>query len=275
MRCLVINLHRSPDRLAHMYAQFKRFGAVFERVEAVDGKHLPDHVLNLQPPSDLWKRMGKSEIACFMSHRKCWAIIAGGADEFGAVFEDDVFLADAAGQFLTSDEWLPKQVSLLKIETFKQRTFIRRVSRVRIGRHTIHRLTSAHLGTGGYIISKHSAQALLDLSERELPCAVDHFMFGLLSPLMVRGSVHQIVPALCVQSVKIEDESIALQSTIRLKLSERKKGIKRKKLSFGQKTYREIKRFSQQLAGIPTFLARYAGSKWIVVPFGGTSGKSD
>ncbi len=251
-----------------MSAQFKRVGAVFERVEAVDGKQLPDHFLTLQPPSNLWKRMGKSEIACFMSHRKCWGIIASGSDEFGAVFEDDVFLADDAGQFLTSGEWLPKRVGLLKIETFKQRTFVSRLSRVRLGRHTVHRLTSAHLGTGGYIISKHSAQALLDLSEKELSCAVDHFMFEPLSPVMVKCNVHQIVPALCVQSVKIEDESIALQSTIRLKLSERKKQIKREKLSFGKKTYREMMRFGQQIAGIPTFLAKCVGSKWIIVPFG-------
>jgi len=267
MRCLVINLDRSPDRLAHISAQFSKIGAMFERVEAIDGNRLADHVANLQPQSKFGKPLNKGEIACFMSHRKCWAMIADGSDEFGAVIEDDVYFTDDAGQFLRSDEWLPEQVGLLKIETLMDRVFISRASRIRIGRHLIHRLTGAHLGTGGYIVSKRYAQQLLSLSNDTLPCPVDHFMFDPQLPPMAQNSVYQIVPALCVQSDKIEDESMALQSTIRLKASERKKAIQKKNLSLGQKIVRELKRLSQQIGEMPPFLAHYARSKWIVVPF--------
>ncbi|WP_426289123.1 glycosyltransferase family 25 protein [Ensifer adhaerens] len=165
MRCLVINLDRSPERLIHIGSQFSTFGLNFERVAAVDGRELDDAVLAMQPVSKQWKRMNKAEIACFMSHRKCWAIIAEGSDAYGAVIEDDVFFSPSATHALSSSDWIPAEVGLLKIETFRQKVFLSRARVLADAGRTIHALRGCHVGTGGYVISRDYAKRLLELSE--------------------------------------------------------------------------------------------------------------
>lgn len=45
MKCLVINLDRSPDRLAHITAEFARIGITFERIAGTDAREHPNLVL--------------------------------------------------------------------------------------------------------------------------------------------------------------------------------------------------------------------------------------
>lgn len=42
MKCYVINLDRSADRLAHMRREFDRIGLLFVRMPAVDGNDIPE-----------------------------------------------------------------------------------------------------------------------------------------------------------------------------------------------------------------------------------------
>ena len=91
MKCLVINLDRSQDRLAHMTSEFARIGIEFERVAAVDAQSrsdLQETPMQLNPLTQL--PLTNAEIACFLSHKACWAKIADGDDAYGVVFEDDI-----------------------------------------------------------------------------------------------------------------------------------------------------------------------------------------
>ncbi|RVA48701.1 MULTISPECIES: glycosyltransferase family 25 protein, partial [unclassified Mesorhizobium] len=76
MKCMVINLDRSPDRLAHVTAEFAKVGVSFDRVPAVDALHRPEFAAT--SPS-----LTPTEAACLMSHKVCWTIIADGEDAFG------------------------------------------------------------------------------------------------------------------------------------------------------------------------------------------------
>ena len=109
MKCLVINLDRSVDRLAGVTAEFSRIGVAFERVAGVDAT---TGVPFAAPP------LTDAEICCFLSHRRCWRIIADGPDRYGVVFEDDVVFSHDAGAVLADDNWVPRDADVVKLETF-------------------------------------------------------------------------------------------------------------------------------------------------------------
>lgn len=117
MRCLVINLDRSRDRLAHVASEFGRIGVPFERVSAID---CPDCCSVAKSP------LSAAEVCCFLSHRSCWEIVANGADQYGAVFEDDVVFGAGAGSLLASGRWVPRDADVIKLETH--------FAKVRVGR---------------------------------------------------------------------------------------------------------------------------------------------
>lgn len=107
MKCLVINLDRSGDRLAHITSEFAKIDVPFERVPAID----VHAVIRAS-------KLTNAETACFLSHRRCWQIIADGADQFGAIFEDDVVFSDEAGSLLADISWVPRDADIVKLETF-------------------------------------------------------------------------------------------------------------------------------------------------------------
>ncbi|MGX7876464.1 glycosyltransferase family 25 protein [Mesorhizobium sp. ORM6] len=107
MKRLVINLDRSPDRLAHMTAEFARIGIGFERVAAIDARQHPGLMLQPQHPLYAVRRLSGSEIACLHSHRACWTIIAQDEAPYGAVFEDDMVFSARAGALLADTSWIP------------------------------------------------------------------------------------------------------------------------------------------------------------------------
>lgn len=166
MKCLVINLDRSPDRLAHMTAEFARIGIAFERVVAIDGRQHP--YLGLQPQHALHavQRLSGSEIACLHSHRACWAIIAQDDAPYGAVFEDDMVFSAKAGALLADANWVPADTDIVKLETFFHTTVIQR-ERFCVGHgFSMFRLRKNHIGAGGYLLSKQAARDLLLATEQ-------------------------------------------------------------------------------------------------------------
>lgn len=191
MKCLVINLDRSPDRLATIAAEFARIGIPFERVAAVDARN--DHLNFPAPP-----HLTGPEIACFLSHRKCWQLIADGADQYGAVFEDDAAFKSDAGPLLSNDRWVPRDADIVKLETMFGQVRLGRIASIGNG-HAVARLVGEHLGTAGYVISKGAAQRLLHRI-KNLKEPIDLTLFSPNSLIFAINKTYQLVPALCVQS---------------------------------------------------------------------------
>lgn len=102
MKSYIINLERSKDRWGFMEKQFVEKGLAFERVDAIDGSKFDEEFLkdNLQPMSKTKcveiHCLTPSELACNLSHAKALDLIANGEDEYGAVFEDDIYLSHKA-----------------------------------------------------------------------------------------------------------------------------------------------------------------------------------
>jgi glycosyl transferase, family 25 len=189
MKCLVINLDRSPDRLAHITAEFARIGIAFERIVATDARDHPE--LALQPQFAIYavRHLSSSEVACMHSHRACWSIIAQDDAPYGAVFEDDVVFSAKAGALLADSGWIPADADAVKLETFFSKTMIQR-KRTNVGNgFSLFRLRRSHMGTGGYIVSRQMARDLLEATA-QASAAADDLLFNPVFPTSARRSTN-------------------------------------------------------------------------------------
>ncbi|WP_157895944.1 glycosyltransferase family 25 protein [Mesorhizobium sp. ORS 3428] len=189
----MINLDRSLDRLAHMTAEFARIGVPFERVRAVDAAEVTRN-----------PNLTAAETACFLSHRKCWQVIVDGADQFGAVFEDDIKFSKDAGRMLARASWVPSDADIVKLETFLSPIRIKPREIPVGGGHSVFRLVGQHLGAAGYLVSKQTAQRLLQQTKR-LRTPIDAALFNPNRMTCSRHTIYQLSPALCVQTDLISE----------------------------------------------------------------------
>lgn len=100
MKGYVINLDRQPERLTHFYKQSG--SEIFERIPAVDRKVLEligekEFFFDTHTFSQLISRaVAMGEIACTLSHIRCWGKIATDEaiqdNEFVLIAEDDIIL---------------------------------------------------------------------------------------------------------------------------------------------------------------------------------------
>ena len=194
MQSFVINLDRATERLAHIEATFARLGLSFERVPAIDGRRLEaDEIDRWQRPGSA---VGPSEIACFLSHRRCWQEIVARDLAHAAIFEDDVLLSSDAAEFLSSAEWIVGDAHIVKLETNGRPTFVARNPASTHSGRELRRLTGPHFNAAAYIVSRSAAERLIEASNViEMP--VDLFLFDARG--LQQWPTYQLIPALCAQ----------------------------------------------------------------------------
>jgi glycosyl transferase family 25 len=94
----IINLDRSPGRLAHARRELDAQQLTFNRIPAVDARNLDDAALVGVFDAALSRRsyyapLHRGEIACFLSHRLAWeTFLATSEAPFAVIFEDDFAL---------------------------------------------------------------------------------------------------------------------------------------------------------------------------------------
>ncbi|MGS1093816.1 glycosyltransferase family 25 protein [Aquamicrobium terrae] len=216
MKCYLINLDRSPERLERMAAVFAGVGIEFARIPAVDGKLLSaEEQRHWLSDGDTPYELTAGEIGCFLSHRKCWEVIAGSSESHFVIFEDDIHIGRNATEILSRVDWIPADADIVKIETFLHPTQMQRKPASVVCGRKITRLWRTHFGTGGYIISSSAASKLLSLSGK-LSCPVDHFLFDPRFSGFSSLVIYQMSPALCVQEVALNSKDVdpVLSSTL-------------------------------------------------------------
>ncbi|MGX7872332.1 glycosyltransferase family 25 protein [Mesorhizobium sp. ORM6] len=214
MKCFVINLDRATDRLTAVTAEFSRIGVSFERVAGVDARNGAPFVAH---------PLTEAEVCCFLSHRRCWQIIADGPDQYGAVFEDDVVFSHDAGSMLVDDSWVPRDADVVKIETFFNRVRVRSRHKPVKNGYSLARLFGQHLGACGYLISKGAARRLLNSTTRP-KTAVDLALFNPGEMTCARNNIYQLMPAFCTQTQFISGKGAhptQIQITPRLHVNKR------------------------------------------------------
>ncbi|WP_439273453.1 glycosyltransferase family 25 protein [Pseudochrobactrum sp. HB0163] len=263
MKCYLINLDRSPRRLATMQAQFERYNIVFSRVAAVDGKNLSRQTLEqLTDPASRWEiPLPASEIGCFLSHKKCLQLVAEGAEPFAAIFEDDVTLSQDIGHFLAGSSWIPDDADIVKIDTNETIVLLDDLKSIDQTQRMIARLCNKHLCCGGYIVSRKAARLILQHMDL-ISVPVDNLIYDPACGLFSQLTSYQLVPALCKQ--------INADSLIEADRRELRKHYK-KRPSLPVLIWREMMRpykRNAHIIGPKNIWRRLTSSKrWLKVPF--------
>lgn len=196
----LINLDRSRDRLNKMTARFSELGVAFERVKAVDGNTLSsDHINAVRLQVRGLLPLSESEVGCFLSHRKCWELIANGHQSYGCVFEDDVLLSDRLKLFLSDSQWIPGDADVVKLETAGDRIWLDTPVIDLAEGFKLGRLRSVHYRTAGYILSRRAAEHLLSVSQ-QFYVPVDLVVFDPAHGVANEMVIYQMVPSLCAQT---------------------------------------------------------------------------
>lgn len=92
-RCYLINLDRSPERLATMVSRLDDLGIEFERIPGVDGMSLSEDEFGRQTSENrYYKPIRRGEVGCQLSHLKALARFLDSDARYALVLEDDARL---------------------------------------------------------------------------------------------------------------------------------------------------------------------------------------
>lgn len=258
MKCYFINLDHSLDRRHLMEEQLNRLQGMmpegkmaFIRISAIDAEKLDEETINAHYEKNHYSfnarffpnvlsggGMSQGEIACFLSHRKCWEQIVQSDDEYAAVFEDDVIFSEKAGEFLCGTSWIPKDADIVKLEVLTRKIVTGISPDTVVEGKEVLRLYSSSLGTAAYVISRKAAQKYLQMSEKFF-IPVDHFMFSTLFPYFNEFCCYQVVPAVCIQDTELRGKNSVYKSTIHAKKEKFARRMRRL-MGLGTKTKREL-----------------------------------
>ena len=199
---LLINLDRAPERLARLEERLGARGLAFERVAAVDARTLSRAEIERHVEGiGHWGWMTPGEIACFLSHRKCWRLIVERELPYAVVLEDDVVPGRLAGEILAGGDWIPADTDLVKLETDLKPVRLSAKASGHGETFEVARLHSSHYCAAAYVVTHHAARRLLMETER-FRDAVDEMLFAERSPLCRSLRIHQMVPAPFAQEHK-------------------------------------------------------------------------
>ncbi|MDM7859283.1 glycosyltransferase family 25 protein [Alteromonas sp. ASW11-36] len=123
--CLVINLARSPERMALMNQQLEALAIPFERIDAVDGQQLSEvqvgEVYDGEHLDAYYKKLTRGEIACYLSHRKAWQYIVENQLDFAVIVEDDVELKANFPEVIQAVSQFPADWDYVKLAEHKRK----------------------------------------------------------------------------------------------------------------------------------------------------------
>lgn len=204
MKAYLINLDRSPERLAHFSVQARRAGLAFERIAAVDGRALDEaqRARSVSPRFE-FQPLNPGEIGIFMSQRTAWQRLLDSGEPMAAVFEDDVVLAARAGELLgriAAGDW---RADIVKLETTRRPVVLGEACCRLDDRHLLRPLRSWHGGAAGYVITRAAAQRLLQATW-PLADPVDQVLFNPMSRISASLVLLQLSPGLCIQKNILE-----------------------------------------------------------------------
>ena len=114
MKTYLINLDRSIDRLEAMKIRLKTIGVDFERVSGIDGNKFPPVDYTTKSPNARYPHhLSAGEIACFLSHKKCWELLIKSNEEWALILEDNCTFSASATRYLSNTNWIPEGCNLI------------------------------------------------------------------------------------------------------------------------------------------------------------------
>ena len=260
-----INLKESTSRAEHMRSESLRLKMMLSRESAVDGMKLTlkDSTYIHIPVKGL-HTMSSQEVGCFLSHRNAWRRIANGDTAFGAVFEDDLTFSNDARYLMSNDGWIPASAKIIKIETTSRKVLLLPPFFQAIPGRQLGHLASAHMGGGGYILSKAIAARLLEAT-KQFGAPIDYILFSPDHMILPEVPRLQMFPAICVQQVRNKTKFLPDDAEIS-KLDSSREALK---IKGWKKLLRELTRpFNNIIGGfIYRWTAFRTSGKWLFIKY--------
>lgn len=205
IKSYLINLDKDLDRLAFFKSNFDRLGIKFERVPAIDGRKYSEEDYQdfmAKRPRNYNRTSTKTwlrgQMGCFLSHYNVWKKIAEGRDNYCAVFEDDIHVSDDLQYVLQSENWIPKDTDIIRLETSTNRVQLSSPV-TNYKKRKLYEVRSTSWCAGAYIISRKAALRLVSLSEKYHEPA-DVMLYHFEESVIARDlRILQFNPALCTQ----------------------------------------------------------------------------
>lgn len=177
----LINLDRSPQRLAFMQKQADRTGLVFERIPGVDGAgNVPGWIASEFEGTPLTS----GEVGCYASHMICAKLIVEREMPFGIILEDDVTLdGDFVATAIKAAGGAPFGWDYIHLSTHFKRPVIKIAD---INGRILVQHTRLPVNTAAYILSNAGARKWLRPRPRVRPNDID-IRYGWLDDLKIYG----------------------------------------------------------------------------------------
>lgn len=207
-RILIISMVSSTDRRALQISQARHLDLAFDFMDATPvGDISPEDMGHLQRR---WaRRLRDTEVACALSHRKAWEIVAKGWKPV-LILEDDAILSSETPAILAALAALP-DIDCVNLETFGQRKTLGRAAPLDLTNHTLAPIFRDSAGAAAYVLWPQGARKLLGSLNMMLPLADAAINLTLSLRKM------QLEPACAIQ-VSILHKSVPISHTVRKSL---------------------------------------------------------
>lgn len=192
MNALVINLKRSKDRMYYMTHQLDRLNISFERIDAVDANDLETSLYEKHAYD--WDRvLRRSEVGCFLSHKRAWEHVMKVGEPF-MIFEDDVILSKRIVYAVNQIEKNQKY-NFINLETSSRKKFIHKKKVIITKEYSLSKLLHNKSGAAAYILWPKFARYLLSNYEKKGAALADAALYDNHFALIQ----HQLIPAVAIQ----------------------------------------------------------------------------
>lgn len=163
----VINLDRSPERLAAISERLSRLGLTFERIAAVDGSKILKT-----------KVLGPGASACFMSHIEAAKLILERGLDQACILEDDAIFREDFALFVQKESSYPTWADAIKLEAKVRRRLVLcfHVGRLR-GSRIAYVPGNCANGSAAYILTRSGAEKVATVVSRIEDKGIDHALF--------------------------------------------------------------------------------------------------
>lgn len=175
----LINLQRCPERLAKMKKSLTSLNITFERVEAVDSQNLSqsDYQICKAPNREYPYKLWDGELACFLSHKRCWSKLVNSSYDWALIFEDHCVFSPNSEKYFNSTDWIPEGCEIIQFTYSDNPVFYSEKINLADGNTLLKAKYSSPIGTSAYYISKRAAKLALEYSN-EILSPIDNYLFG-------------------------------------------------------------------------------------------------
>ena len=159
----VINLDRSPERMARMDMGLQAQGLVCRRISAIDGRAEFDRLAQKIDRPAYERNMGQEllpvKVGCYFSHLAAWQLLVDYDQEMALILEDDVVFHADFRDALTLATRAIEHWDILRLNRAWAKL---PVCQGRIGPYRLNTYIGPCTGNGAYLIRRATARKLLD-----------------------------------------------------------------------------------------------------------------